>query len=222
MKRSAGFSLIELSIVLVILGLLAGGLLSGIAGQREVAARLAAQRQLEEARDLLLGFAMVYGRLPCPAAPTQSAPNASAGREDCTLEHGVLPWATLGTSELDPWGNRLSYYARSLFTAALPAGAQASFTLDTAGNAAIKDSASAGYDIASGLAAVVVSHGPSPAGAWSSDGGKISGASGDEAENADSDLTFVARTPTPDFDDQLTWIAPTLLKARLLAAGRLP
>ena len=47
-------------------------------------------------------------------------------------------------------------------------------------------------------------------------------ASGDEAENADTDLTFISRTPGSTFDDLVTWIVPSILKAKMVAAGRLP
>jgi hypothetical protein len=44
----------------------------------------------------------------------------------------------------------------------------------------------------------------------------------DELENADADLTFVARIPSDSFDDLVTWIVPSILKSRMVAAGRLP
>ena len=48
------------------------------------------------------------------------------------------------------------------------------------------------------------------------------GASGDELENANGNLTFVSRTFGDSFDDLLTWISPNILKAKMVAAGRLP
>jgi len=72
------------------------------------------------------------------------------------------------------------------------------------------------------LPAVIVSHGPRPSGAWLPNGSQIAGASGDEAENANANTTFVAHAPTPTFDDQLIWIVPAILKSRMVAAGKLP
>ena len=217
-----GFSLVELAVVLVIVGLLASGLMLSLGTQRETATTQEAQRQLENIREALIGFALANGRLPCPALSALANTDSNAGRENCTLQHGVVPWATLGLTESDPWGNRLTYYAHSLFTASVPAGALASFTLNTQGNAAIKDAAGAGYDTASALPAVIVSHGARPSGAWLPNGSQIAGASGDEAENANANTTFVAHAPTPTFDDQLIWIVPAILKSRMVAAGKLP
>ncbi len=227
-KRQTGFSLVELTVVLVIVALLSSGLLLGLGAQRDAANNSEAQRQLEQARESLYGFAMTNGRLPCPATPTLPDTDANAGKENCALQHGVLPWVTLGLPEIDPWGFRLTYFASSKFTGALPAGALASFTLttgiapDNAGTANIKDSAGAGYNIASDLPAVIVSHGKRSAGAYQTSGGKLPGAAGDEAENADADQTFVAHTPTEDFDDLVVWIVPTVLKSRMVAVGKLP
>mgnify|MGYP000308253081 CR=1 FL=1 len=168
-----GFTLAELAVVLVIVGLLASGLMFSLGTQRESATTQEAQRQLENIREAVIGFALANGRLPCPALSTLANTDSNAGRENCTLQHGVVPWATLGLTESDPWGNRLTYYAHSLFTASVPAGALASFTLDTQGNAAIKDATGTGYDTASALPAVIVSHGARPSGAWLPNGNQI-------------------------------------------------
>ena len=222
-----GFSLVELTIVLVIVGLLTSGLLLGIAAQRNAADTSDARRQLETIREALIGYAMANGRLPCPAIATLPSGDANAGIAasppcETSAQHGVLPWATLGLPEVDPWGNRYTYSASSTFTAAKPSEALASFTLSSTGNANVKESASGSANIASELPAVVVSHGRQSAGAYQTSGAKLPGASGDEAENADADLTFVSRPPGDSFDDLLTWISPSLLKSKMVAAGRLP
>ena len=224
MKAMKGFSLLELSIVLVIAALLSSGMIFSLGAQRDLAAYQDTQRQLDQVKEALLGFALSNGRLPCPAKATLANTDANAGREDCTLTagHGVLPWATLGLAEVDTWGQRLTYYAHSNFTGSVPTGALASFTLDSLGNANIKDSTSAGYNIASELPAVIVSHGRRGLGGYQNNGSKVAGASGEEAENADADLTFIAHPQNETFDDLITWIIPTILKARLVAVGKLP
>ena len=215
-----GFSLLELAISLVILGLVLSAALPTLGMQREIAARQEAERQLEQIRDSLLGFAISFGRLPCPATPNGAAQEL-LGREDCSREHGVLPWASLGIPENDPWGQRFTYYASNRFTQAVPEGQNASFTLDTLGSARIKPSRDSGSDLADSLPLVVVCHGARSAGAWRGSL-NLTGASGDEAENADADLVFVYRDSATDFDDQLLWISATILKNRLLTAGKLP
>lgn len=88
--RMRGFSLVELTVVLVVLGLvsilLVRFLMTANEEQREVAGR----DLLTRADDALLAFAMVNGRLPCPA-------RAGGGTEDCSVgQLGTLPYATLG------------------------------------------------------------------------------------------------------------------------------
>lgn len=221
-RHGTGFTLVELAIVLVIVALLASGLMVGIAAQRNAAENIDAQRQLENIRETLIGFALTHGRLPCPALPNLASSDANAGVENCAQPHGVLPWVTLGLPEVDPWGRRFTYYAHGSFTAAVPSGALASFTLATVGNANVKASSGTSGNVASDLPAVVVSHGSRGAGAWQPNGSQLPGVSGDEAENADADLTFISRTQDGNFDDLVTWIVPSILKSKMVAAGRLP
>ena len=222
LRPKAGFTLVELALVLVIVALLASGLMVGIAAQRNAAENVDAQRQLENIRETLTGFALTHGRLPCPALPNLASSDANAGVENCAQPHGVLPWVTLGLPEVDPWGRRFTYYAHGSFTGAVPSGALASFTLDTVGNANVKAGSGSSSNVASDLPAVVVSHGSRGAGGWQPNGSQLPGVSGDEAENADADLTFISRTQDGNFDDLVTWIVPSILKSKMVAAGRLP
>jgi len=221
-RHGTGFTLVDLAIVLVIVALLASGLMVGIAAQRNAAETIDAQRQLENIRETLTGFALTHGRLPCPALPNLTSSDASVGVENCAQPHGVLPWVTLGLPEVDPWGRRFTYYAHGSFTGAVPSGALASFTLDTVGNANVKAGSGSSSNVASDLPAVVVSHGSRGAGGWQPNGSQLPGVSGDEAENADADLTFISRTQDGNFDDLVTWIVPSILKSKMVAAGRLP
>lgn len=226
-RHQAGFTLVELAIVLVIVALLASGLMMGMTAQRTSAENTDAQRQLENIREALLGYAMANGRLPCPAPANVANTAANAGVAltppcDNALQYGVVPWVTLGLPESDPWGRRFTYFASANFTAALSGGAQASFTLATLGNGNVKDTATSSANIASDLPAVVVSHGSKGAGAWQPDGNQVAGAANDELENANGTLTFVSRTPGETFDDLVTWIVPSILKSKMVAAGRLP
>jgi len=221
-RHGTGFTLVELAIVLVIVALLASGLMVGIAAQRNAAETIDAQRQLENIRETLTGFALTHGRLPCPALPNLTSSDASVGVENCAQPHGVLPWVTLGLPEVDPWGRRFTYYAHGSFTGAVPSGALASFTLDTVGNANVKAGSGSSSNVASDLPAVVVSHGSRGASGWQPNGSQLPGVSGDEAENADADLTFISRTQDGNFDDLVTWIVPSILKSKMVAGGRLP
>jgi prepilin-type N-terminal cleavage/methylation domain-containing protein len=218
----AGFSLIELSIVLIVFGLLASGTVGSLSGQRRLADERRAQRQLDETLEALYGFAITNGRLPCPAEATLASSDEAAGREACPLEHGVLPWRTLGVTELDPWGQRLSYYANSTFSASVPSGARAAFTLESKGGASVHITLDSGAALANELPAVIVSHGANGRLGHRSNGSKLAGGSADEAENANHDSIFVSHLADADYDDLVCWLPPAILATRMLAAGRLP
>ena len=66
-NRAAGFTLIELAIVLFIVSLLIGGMLIPLSAQTEIRGRQETDRALATIREALIGFAAINGRLPCPA-----------------------------------------------------------------------------------------------------------------------------------------------------------
>ncbi|MBI3373460.1 MAG: type II secretion system protein [Betaproteobacteria bacterium] len=122
MRRSArGFSLTEMAVVLAIVGLLLGGLLLPLGTQIEQRNATDTLRQLEAARDALIGFAIVNGRLPCPATAAagtgDEAPVLPVGGGACTTNYaGFLPAKAIGFQPtdssgyaLDVWGNRIRY-----------------------------------------------------------------------------------------------------------------
>ncbi len=212
-SRHRGFLLLEMAIGLCIIALISGSLWLSLGKQSEQNLRRQAEMQMQQIQQALLGFAITYGRLPCPAA-TSSA----SALENCQLEHGVLPAATLGINELDPWGRRFTYFASKRFTGTALSNAQASFALDTLGTANITDN----QIIASELPLVIVCHGPAGRGAWLTNGTQLPSLYTDESENSDQDLSFFSHLPGPQFDHLLVWINPSILKQQLLQAGRLP
>ncbi len=109
--------------VLAIVGLLLGAMMFTLAAQVEQRNRGDTQRQLDDAKELLLAFAVVRGRLPCPATTTSngdesfSSGDATSGGT-CTLtsHDGFLPAAAIGFAPvdasgyaLDAWNNRMRY-----------------------------------------------------------------------------------------------------------------
>jgi prepilin-type N-terminal cleavage/methylation domain-containing protein len=231
MKRERGFSLVELSIVLVIVGLLIGGLLTPLSVQVEQRRISDTQRELEETKEALLGFAIRNGYLPCPAISATNGIEHRLGSA-CVKRSGYIPWATLGVSRLDAWGRIYRYSVTPAF-----AHSQFQFTLGTA-----RDITVAGRDPQGRLSAVtgmgdipavVLSHGKNGFGAVSDSGiavaGPVSG-NADERVNAGvAGTAFVHRTlsdnpaaPGGQFDDLLTWVSPNVLFNRMVAAGTLP
>lgn len=123
MHRSRGFTLVELAVVLAIVALLLGSMMMTFSARVEQQNRSDTQRRLDDARELLLAFAMVNARLPCPAAS-----NSVGGDESITAVTGVctgtgtanytgfLPARTIGFQPVDgagfatdAWGNRIRY-----------------------------------------------------------------------------------------------------------------
>ena len=260
LRTSYGFTLIEIAIVLVIVGLLLGGLLMPLAAQVEAQRRTETERTMEQIKEAMIGFALVNGRLPCPADPLLASGTVNAGSERTpTLTCGgnvlgVVPWATLGVSETDAWGRRFTYRVTLSFgdsnptTVTPPVGCNqtttnAFFALCSDGDMNIQGTAPAVL-VASLIPAVIVSHGKNGRGAYLPTGIQMTCPAlppppppppppqQEEIENAmcpgDTPTVFIshsqtsASAPGGEFDDLVTWIVPSVLKSRMVAAGRLP
>lgn len=221
--NARGFTLVELAVSLTIIALVLGVLVVPLSTQFDQQKIAETQKQLDYVREAVLGFAIASGRLPCPATPTTPTGTAGAGTENkpgaaCGMVQGALPWTTLGVPETDAWGRRFTYRVTALF-ADDPSGMQASFLITDAGDITVKDGALINIAV---VPALIVSHGKNGFGAFRTDGTQVAGATGQELENADNNVTFVARTHAPDFDDLLTPVSANVLKSRMVAANRLP
>lgn len=223
MNRQRGFTLLEMAIVLVIVGLLLGGLFGSLGAMQGRQRTDQTARQLGEIREALIGFAAANGRLPCPAAPATPNTTVGAGLErtpnagGCTGGvAGVVPWATLGLPEGDAWGRRFTYRVAPAF-----ARSGTPLTLTTAGNLNVRNRAA--VLLAGQVPAVVISHGANAFGSRGPGGAlAAAGTNAAEIENSDGDIDFVADTPTTAYDDQVMWLSTTVLAGRLLQAGVLP
>ncbi len=115
-KYERGFSLVELSIVLLIMGLVLGGLAMPLAVQRENARIKDGQTQLQSIQSAVEGFVLVNGFLPCPATPASDGYAATSGGA-CAEQHGFVPATTLDVGGvrnednllLNPWGSPVRY-----------------------------------------------------------------------------------------------------------------
>lgn len=135
-----GFSLVEMAVVMMILGLLLGGLFTAIGQSTDNKRRTDTQNQLALVEEALYGFAQAYGRLPCPSTIT------SAGLEEfavggqangiCFTAYGFVPVVTLGLPDvpssnglmLDAWRNPLRYSVSALVSPSAPNRAFTSVT----------------------------------------------------------------------------------------------
>src|SRR5471032_1633839 len=187
-KYQPGFTLVELSIVLIIVGLMLSGMLSAYQSQTEANRIRETRHAMSEARDAIIGFALSNGHLPCSANPTLVNTAVGAGQEvrsgatgSCTYTDGVLPWATLGVKELDAWGKRYSYRVTGYFadtsnasigpsaTCAPAIDPAMSFAICSVGDITILPKSGALGGIPAG--AVIVSHGKNLRGAYAHQGG---------------------------------------------------
>jgi prepilin-type N-terminal cleavage/methylation domain-containing protein len=114
-----GFTLIEVAMALFVMALLMGTLMFTLTAQTEQRARTDTQRSLDEAKELLLTFAIVNGRLPCPASPTSAGAESETALNSRICTHyynGFLPARAIGFQPqdasgyaLDAYGNRIRY-----------------------------------------------------------------------------------------------------------------
>jgi prepilin-type N-terminal cleavage/methylation domain-containing protein len=108
--RMRGFTLIELSVVVLVITLLLGSLLVPLATQVDQRNVSETQKRLQEVKEALTGYAMANGRFPCPAVSnvaTDRAVESTVGpavNGVCTTFFGYVPGVTLGLSNLDSQG----------------------------------------------------------------------------------------------------------------------
>ncbi len=103
LQKEKGFTLIEVAIVMIIIGLVMGG---GLAIMRTLTDRKFRNESIDHlnnAKKALITFAQINGRLPW-------ADTNNDGDED-SAQIGSLPWNTIGVAPFDPYGRRVVYEA---------------------------------------------------------------------------------------------------------------
>lgn len=232
-RCSNGFSLIELSVVILLVTLLLGSILVPLQTQVEQRQYRETEKRLEQIKEALIGYAISNRYLPCPAV---SATNGAEDRTGtaCTggKRIGFVPWVALGIQPSDPWDNFLRYSVDPEFTISDPLNR---FTLDDVGDITVRTRNSSGaVNLATTVPVIVLSHGKNGFGATS-----VSNVARglpatwnntlDEFANANNSTSFWSRTISTNtgaaggqFDDAVTWITPGILASKMVGAGRLP
>jgi type II secretory pathway pseudopilin PulG len=101
-RPDAAFTLLELAVVVLVVTILLTGLAIPLGTQVALRRQDETRRLLEDAREAVLGFAALHGRLPCPAsAESRGHESFAAGGDSlnghCSNFHdGYLPAASLG------------------------------------------------------------------------------------------------------------------------------
>lgn len=199
-RKKSGFTLVELSIVLVIVGILLFGSLSVYTTAAENARIDSTNKILDAIERALKLHYRVNGGLPCVAVGNLALNDSSFGDEgDCTATAGVIPTRALNLPDsymFDGWGNRISYIVAA-------ACDEAWISDDCAANLTVQDNTGASERTA-GAAYVVLSYGKNGLGAFNRNGNANEAATEPfEVENDDGDTVF-RDDFIRDWDDTLT------------------
>lgn len=211
-RRSKGYSLIELSITLIIGSLLLVGFMKIYALEKNAERLATTKERLQELRTAINVYAATYGRLPCPASPSGKpgasdtpcidgvpppdvavfTPQERKDDEGMAIWTGAVPAAELGIPAVeatDGWHNKFTYAVTlkltlpdALMKSPAPPGAIG--IANERGENAIDADGAGRY--------VVVSHGRTAQGAWTSEGVHIPcDRRARDGTNCDGDNMFV-------------------------------
>ncbi len=235
--KHAGFSLIEMAVVMVILGALLGGLLVSLSSTQEINYRNDAENQIDEIIEALYGFAQANGRLPCPATAASNGAEDPAGGGNCTELYGFVPSATLGLSGavngdgllVDPWLSPYRYNVTeaigtsNTFTTANAMRLAGLAALATAADLRVCTDAACSTVVADRLPAVVVSLGADWANFSGTEEVENSGETTRAGYRHANNTDFAVSTYIEDvYDDTLAWMSANILFSRMISAEQLP
>lgn len=121
-----GFTLIEMAIVMVVIGLVLSGGLVAVAPVLQSSKISQTHQRLDRVEQALILHVIRYGCLPCPADPGLASTSSNAGVANsggayyktgcssgsCQQVQGIVPWVNLGIAEndmTDGFGARIDY-----------------------------------------------------------------------------------------------------------------
>ncbi len=224
LKDSKGFTLIEIAIVVLIVGMLVAPAMHLYTRKIETDKFKDNIVSLERAQTYISGFRDMYGRYPCPAALDAQPGDANYGYEDCVslapaIERdisnsvdpalllpgiliGSLPFRQMNLQEqqsFDGYGNRFTYAVTEFLTD------ENTFDENLGGVSVVDINGVNALARPDSAPFVIVSHGKDGQGAITRDGVRMgtcaSGALQDE--NCDSDGTFMQGNAAVGYDDRL-------------------
>ena len=244
-RVTAGFSLIEMAMVLLIVGLVLNGLFVSL-GQSELNRRRSqTNAEMEQIAEAIYGFAQANGRLPCPATTTSAGdelPVYASPGGICTQYRGFVPGVRLGLQGSynsqgliqDPWGNPYRYVVAqkligantSVLTTSTLLKQWFNGTTPTGNWICVSDAVDCGATVyANNIPALIYSMGAD----WQTTSSAL------QAENIGATVAAYAQANDHEFvdapyseddtlyyDDQMVWLSPSILNSRLIDAGKLP
>lgn len=227
-QPARGFTLVELAMSLLVIGLLVGTLILPVTGQLNARAIGETEKTMENIKEALIGYAVMNAKLPCPAAVVSNPAANDLGTSQSTLcgQEGFVPWAELGIGKVtDAWGFPIRYRVDITYTTGIPSDLRANSNItvshDTSsGNVNL---VSAETDGSSKIIVLLLSYGNDHAanGTVAQQGSAIT-----PYENGDGNTAYVLNeymsgsNAASNFDDIIVWLPKTTLLARLGAANR--
>lgn len=110
-RSQKGFTLVEISLALLLIGLLTVGALTFNGVFRQVTKAEETQAQMEQIKMGLLSFIKVNHYLPCPDTNSDGLEDRriSMNISVCQSRQGTLPYQTLSVTDKDVWGSPFYY-----------------------------------------------------------------------------------------------------------------
>ena len=232
MKTQRGFTLIEVSIVLLIIAFTLGSIMIPLGTSLEQKAINDTKQQIAEIKAAIINFTIANGRMPCPDTTTGTNRDGLENNPGgiCANPLGSIPHVALNIPHRqDAWGNPFIYRVTTNFADKIAAGgagtgcgtanANVSIAMCSVGDITVND-----YDISAGAAIPAATQ---ISGIVISTGKPSSSNSATEQDNLGNDTTFTKmgysdRNSTMPFNDIVVWISPNELIGHLIQAQILP
>ncbi len=108
-KTQKGFTLIEVSIAILLMGILLAGSLTIASALIEIDKREQVDIQLLEVSKAMKMYLVMNKYLPCPDITGDGRENRHSNGVHCSNDFGSLPFLNLGVASKDAWGNNFAY-----------------------------------------------------------------------------------------------------------------
>ncbi len=117
MKKIKGFTLIEVSLVLLIIAFILGSFLTPLSTKLEEQSINKAKEQVSEIKQAIINFTVSNSRMPCPDTNDDGLEDFIAGNcTDIPNVEGKVPYVTINSPhKQDPWGQKYLYRVANVF-----------------------------------------------------------------------------------------------------------